>query len=378
MERSPPRSRAAARGMPHRRGATRRRHPGRRRLPVQDHQHRDRRHAPALPRLLREAPQAGRTARLQRRLAGLRHGRADHRPDARREDRHRLDGRLPAAHQRVPAQADDERPHRAGLGHRLQPARRRSTWSSSPPDSEAAHPRATSKGEKVSASVGSAGHGTLVQRAATRPASTPTRTSRCVNQQPTRRRVRARVRAARRRCRSSSPGRACSSSRTRPSCCTTAAALDLPTFHGVVVRDDVRRGAARGASTPSCRRRSTRPNTCTSTRSRRPRSVADADRPARPRSSTSTTAATACPRSTRRIKESRSTALDQRRAVPEVDRGHRPTRSTSTRSSTTRLHRKARWRAVLRRGGRVHGEPGRHHRARRGLRREGRATRDRR
>ena len=79
-----------------------------RRLPVQDHQHGHRRHPAALPRLLRGGarPRCGKGRHhLQGRVAGLRHRRADHRPDDRREDRHRLDGRLPAAHQRGPRQA---------------------------------------------------------------------------------------------------------------------------------------------------------------------------------------------------------------------------------------------------------------------------------
>ena len=98
---------------------------------------------------------------LRGRVAGLRHRRADHRPDAGGQDRHRLDGRLPAADQRVPRRHRRRR-HLDGRGHRLQPARRaqrRRRRARTPTPRRSA----TSKGGDISASVGSAGHGTLVQ-----------------------------------------------------------------------------------------------------------------------------------------------------------------------------------------------------------------------
>ncbi len=61
---------------------------------------------------------------VRRHLAGLRHRRADHRADDGRQDRHRVDGRLSAAHQRRPRPAVPADPHQDGRGHRLQPARR--------------------------------------------------------------------------------------------------------------------------------------------------------------------------------------------------------------------------------------------------------------
>jgi len=56
---------------------------------------------------------------VQRELAGLRHRSADHRADGRREDRHRFDGRLPDADQRVQDPGERTRPYRNRLGHRL-------------------------------------------------------------------------------------------------------------------------------------------------------------------------------------------------------------------------------------------------------------------
>ena len=188
---------------------------------------------------------------VQRAVAGLRHRRTHHRADGRREDRHRLHGRLPTADQRLQDAGQRTRQDRARLRHRLQPDRR------------AQHGRRPARLRRPQRHRPQGPEGLRQRRLrratapwsarSTTPASTPPPASRCSTS--SRRSARPRWNPVRRRhSRSSSPGPACWSSRTRPSCSTTAP-------RGTIRPSTASSSAATTpASIPRCSTRSCRPS----------------------------------------------------------------------------------------------------------------------
>ena len=208
----------------------------RRRLPVQDHQHRHRRHPAALARLPREAARRPDNGTLQGRVAGLRHRRPHHRQMVAGKIDIGSMGDYPLLINASRTQAMPGGPYRAGLRHRLQPARRpqhgrrparlrRRPTLERPEGQEGLRQRRLRRPRHAGPGAGAGGHRPGHGR---RDRSTSSRRS-----APPQLRIRQR----RRRSRSSWPGRACWSSRTRARLLYDGAELDVPTFHGVVARE---------------------------------------------------------------------------------------------------------------------------------------------
>ena len=165
-------------------------------------------------------------------MAGLRDRCADHRADGRGEGRHRLDGRLPAAHQRRPWQAA-ARPTRlvSVTGYNLRGAL--NTIVTKP--GSGLRSLADLRGKTVSSSVGSASDGTLV-RALRQAGIDPEKDIHKLNQQPA-------VGASALQSGSADalsqfvawPGLLAFQGKAQA--LYDGGALGLPTFHGVTVRD---------------------------------------------------------------------------------------------------------------------------------------------